>query len=142
MKPFYSIIPLLFIIAIQTGCSKDFLKSYDRRIVGTWRITDINRNGLGGTTENLPFQSGSFQFAADGGLVYTDAAGVTYNGNWNIEKSYYDDNNRQSLHITVMDFTNQQVRGEYYDDINFTSTNKFKARIYQGLHTFITKFER
>ena len=133
---------LLFTVLLLSACSKDFLKSYDRRIVGVWRITDINRTGLGGSTDNLPFQSGEFNFKDDGGLVYTDDAGTVYQGTWNIEKSYNNENTQQSLNITVVNFTTQQVKGEYYDDINFTQTDRFKARINQGLHTYVTRFDR
>jgi hypothetical protein len=34
------------------------------------------------------------------------------------------------------------VKGEYYDDIDFTRTDRFKARINQGLHTYVTRFDR
>ena len=133
---------LLFSVLLLSSCSKDFLKSYDRRIVGVWKITDINRTGLGGSTSNLPFQNGEFNFQDDGSLVYTNEAGTIYQGTWNIEKSYYNETTYQSLHITVVNFTTQEVKGEYYDDIDFTRTDRFKARINQGLHTYVTRFDR
>jgi hypothetical protein len=141
MKKYY-LTGLLFSVLLFSSCSKDFLKSYDRRIVGVWKITDINRTGLGGSTANLPFQSGEFNFQDDGSLIYTDEAGTVYQGTWNIEKSYYNETTFQSLNITVVNFTTQQVKGEYYDDIDFTQTDRFKARINQGLHTYVTRFDR
>lgn len=133
---------LLFSVFLLSACSKDFLKSYDRRIVGEWKITDINRTGLGGSTATLTFRDGRFNFEDDGGLVYTDEAGNIYTGTWNIEKKYYNETTYQSLNITVINFTTQQVKGEYYDDIDFTQTDRFKARINQGLHSYVTRFDR
>ncbi|HOZ70368.1 MAG TPA: hypothetical protein PLB49_18200 [Chitinophagaceae bacterium] len=141
MKKYY-LTGLLFSVLFLSACSKDFLKSYDRRIVGVWKITDINRTGLGGSTSNLPFQNGEFNFQDDGSLVYTNEAGTVYQGTWNIEKQYYNETSYQSLHITVVNFTTQEVKGEYYDDIDFTRTDRFKARINQGLHTYVTRFDR
>lgn len=138
----YYLTGLLFSVLLLTSCSKDFLKSYDRRIVGVWKITDINRNGLGGSTANLPFQNGEFNFQDDGSLIYTNEAGEVYQGAWNIEKQYYNETTYQSLHITVVNFATQDVKGEYYDDINFTRTDRFRARINQGLHTYVTVFDR
>ena len=141
MKKYY-LTGLLFSVLLLSSCSKDFLKSYDRRIVGVWKITDINRTGFGGSTSNLPFQNGEFNFQDDGSLVYTNEAGTIYQGTWNIEKQYFNETTYQSLHITVVNFTTQEVKGEYYDDIDFTQTDRFKARINQGLHTYVTRFDR
>ena len=141
MKNYY-LTGLLFSVLLLSSCSKDFLKSYDRRIVGVWKITDINRTGFGGSTSNLPFQNGEFNFQDDGSLVYTNEAGTIYQGTWNIEKQYFNETTYQSLHITVVNFTTQEVKGEYYDDIDFTQTDRFKARINQGLHTYVTRFDR
>jgi hypothetical protein len=141
MKKIYTAI-ILFSFLLAFGCSKDFLKSYDRRIIGSWRIADINKTGFGGDTGDLPFQEGQFTFHEDGTLNYVNAAGTTYQGTWNIEKKNYDETVYKSLEITVVNFTNQQVLGEYYDEINFTSTDHFKARINSGLHTYITHFRR
>jgi len=110
--------------------------------VGIWKITDINRTGFGGSTSNLPFQNGEFNFQDDGSLVYTNEAGTIYQGTWNIEKQYFNETTYQSLHITVVNFSTQEVKGEYYDDIDFTQTDRFKARINQGLHTYVTRFDR
>jgi hypothetical protein len=140
MKNIYFIITTFSFLILS--CSKDFLKSYDRRIVGTWHITDINTTGFGGDASNLPFKEGQFTFNADGTLIYTSAGNSTYNGTWNIEKKTVDDTQYQSLEISVVNFSTQSVLGEYYDDIEFTSTDHFKARIHQGLHSFVTHFRR
>ena len=116
---------LLFIL----GCSKDFLRSYEYRIVGTWRISDVNKIGLGGNTDNLPFKQGTFVFNEDGSLIYTNLSGAVFKGSWDIRKKHTDNKTLQSLQITAVDFVSQNVLTEYYDDLNFTGTNHFKANI-------------
>ena len=141
MKKIY--IPVIaFACIFSPGCSKDFLKSYEHRIVGTWAITDVNRAGLGGNTDNLPFKQGTFTFNEDGSLVYTNISGAVFNGSWDIRKKWTDDKHIQSLQITAVDFANQNVLTEYYDDLNFTGTNHFKRKIISGSHTFVTHFRR
>ena len=144
MNKFYSyFIPVVLgSTLLLSSCSKDFLKSYDRRIIGNWTITDVDRNGFGGNTSDLPFKDGSPSFSSDGSLTYTDAAGINYSGTWNIQKKHIDDQTYQSLEIQVVNFTTQKFLSEYYDDINFTSTGHFKARILQGLHSYVTHFRR
>jgi hypothetical protein len=143
MKKIYtSVFVLSFLFS---GCSKDFLKSYDERIIGTWQITDVNKVGIGGSTGNLPFRQGSFSFMNDGTMTFTNASGETFKGRWNIQKKIMNDDNGavyHSLQITAVNFTTQQVLGEYYDDINFTGTNHIKARVISGSHTYVTHLER
>jgi hypothetical protein len=141
MKSFYTL-TMLFLILFFYGCSKDFLKSYDSRIVGTWYISDVDRYGWGGGSGNLPFTEGSFTFNEGGSLTYTDLVNNIYNGSWDIVKKQINDETARSLHITAVDFTNQLVKTEYYDDIQFTGTNRFKATIISGNRTFITYFRR
>jgi len=61
VKNIYTLSILLSLV-LFSACSKDVLKKYDKRIIGTWRITDVNRVGLGGNTDNLPFTDGNFTF--------------------------------------------------------------------------------
>ena len=133
---------LFLLIFIFSSCSKDFLKPYDDRIVGTWRIADINRVGFGGGGEELPFSTGTFVFNNDGSLLYTDNAGNTSDGYWNIEKRNVNSNVIRTLQITAIDFNTQQVKSEFYDDISFRSTNHFVAKINDPLRTFVTHFRR
>jgi hypothetical protein len=141
MKKIYTTV-IAFLLLILFGCSKDFLKSYEHRIVGTWTITDVNRAGLGGNTDNLPFKQGSFSFNEDGSLTYTNLSGDVYHGSWDIRKKWTNERRVQSLQVTAVDFANQNVLTEYYDDLNFTGTNHFKAKIMSGSHTFVTHFRR
>jgi hypothetical protein len=133
---------MIFSFTILAGCSKDFLKSYDKRIIGTWQITDVDRVGIGGNTDNLTFRDGTFVFADDGNVTYTNTAGVVFKGTWDIDKKQIDDNERRSLQIAVVDYTTQRLLTEYYDDMNFTGTNKFKANVISTFHTYVTRFRR
>jgi hypothetical protein len=141
MKKLYFAVTFLVVSAL-IACSKDFLKKYDERVIGTWRITDVDRRGLGGNISNLPFQEGVFNFADGGTLTYTDAANVNYLGNWDIIKKTIDGQLRRGLEITVANHTTQVVLSEYYDDLNFSGTNHFKTTIFSGAHSYITHFRR
>lgn len=127
---------------LLSGCSKDILKRYENRIIGTWRITDINKFGFGGDTDNLPFRDGTFTFNENGTMTYVNAANVPFNGSWEIRKKIVNGETFRSLQVTAIDFTNQQVLTEYYDDMNFTGTNRFKASVISTLRTYVTHFRR
>lgn len=132
----------IFSIILLLGCSKDFLKSYDRRIVGVWEITDVNRNGIGGNTSGMPFKEGIFTFNNDGTLQYQDQQGVVYQGSWDISKRQVDDVTLRTLMVTAVDFANQRVLSEHYDDMAFVGTDHFKAKIIYAFHTYVTHFRR
>ena len=140
MKFIYTQVFLLSFVLF--GCSKDFLKSYENRIIGTWRIADVKRVGIGGNTDNLPFKSGTLNFHENGTLEYVNSTNVNYQGTWEIVKRTLNDQTIQSLQVTAIDFTNQHVLAEYYDDMNFRSTNHFSANIVHHFHTYITHFRR
>ena len=137
-----STLSLLITLLLFASCSKDFLRSYEKRIIGTWKITDVDRIGIGGSTNNLPFRSGTFTFNENGTLTYVNAANINYNGTWEIVKKEQEDEIVQSLQVTAIDFTNQQVLSEYYDDLNFTGTDRFKANTLTGFQAYITYFRR
>jgi hypothetical protein len=133
---------LLIPVIIFSSCSKDFLKPYDDRIVGTWRISEVNRVGIGGNASDIAFRNGTFEFHNDGTLTYTDAAGNTSSGTWDIQKRNVNNDVIRTLQITAVDFNSQQVRAEFYDEMNFRSTNHFVAKINNTLRTFVTHFRR
>jgi hypothetical protein len=153
MKKYYLIF-IFTIIVLPISCSKDFLKSYDKRIQGTWRLTDIDRFGFGSASTQL--SNGLFTFQDDGKLIYVNDAGDSSTGSWNINRRwsqgncYTDaDGNRncndryiKSLGISVVNFSNQQFLSEYFDEINFTGTNRFNAQIYLGAGTCVFRFRR
>jgi hypothetical protein len=153
MKKIYS---LLFISFLISSCSKDALKSYEDRIEGTWRLSDVDRRGFGGSISNLPFTEGEFTFNAGGNLVYKSNTGIVYQGGWDIDRHTIsngcntDDNGNQTcddqlirtLHVTAIDPAIGDVKTENFEEIVFTSTNKFKAYIRNGLHTYLFHFRR
>ena len=141
MKPIYT--PLLLLsILLLSSCSKDFLKPYDDRIVGTWRISDVNRIGIGGSSSEVRFTGGSFSFHDNGTLIYTDSDGNVFDGSWDVQKRTINNNTVRSLQITAVDFNSQIVLSEFYDEMNFRGTNHFVAKINTPLRTFVTHFRR
>jgi hypothetical protein len=143
MKKIY-VLGIVFSLGLLYGCSKDFLKSYDKRIIGTWRISAVNRVGVGGggDIDNLPFHSGFVTFYENGTLDYTNSANILFKGTWDIVKKRRDDQTFRSLQITAIDFANQVVLSQYYDDMNFVGTDHFKANIISNFHTYVTHFRR
>lgn len=156
MKKLYSFIFLLLFCSFFAGCSKDFLKRYEERIEGTWRLADVDRRGWGGSTSSLPFRDGTFIFSDGSSLEYINTSGERYQGSWNIRKRwvtgncYTDDNGNyncndryvRSLQIHAINFVTQDVITEFFDDIVFTGTNRFNAFIYTGNSTYIYRFRR
>jgi hypothetical protein len=141
MKPLY--FPLIIFSAlVLSACSKDFLKRYDNRIVGTWYISEVNRIGIGGNSSDVQFNEGSFEFNDDGSLLYIDQAGDTSTGYWNIRHRNINNSSVATLEMTAVNFTTQKVKGEFYDEMHFRSTNHFVAKINAPLRTFATHFRR
>ena len=137
----------VFILLLFAGCSKDFLRPYDDRIIGTWVITDIDKYGFGGSIRDLPFpEGGRFSFMRDGTMTYTSPSGETYQGTWDIDKKFIDDDDddevQRSLQITAVNFTSQHVLGEYYDNIVFTGTDRLNAWINSGSRSYVTHLRR
>jgi len=141
MKKIYAPFILLSFMLLN-GCSKDVLKRYDNRIIGTWRITDVNRIGIGGDRDKLPFSDGTFTFAEDGSLTYVNTANISFKGRWEIVKKIVNSETTRTLQVTAVDFTTQQVLAEYYDEINFVGTNHFKTKITSTFRTYVTHFYR
>ena len=155
MKKFYLIV-LLLPTLLALSCSKDFLKRYEDRIEGTWQLTDVDRIGWGGSTSGLNFRDGLFTFTDNGGLEYVSTSGQVYQGSWDMRRNWVrdrcytnedgynecDDRYVRSMHVTAVDFTNQDIRSEYFDEIIFTSTNRFKAYIYSGSRSYVFRFKR
>ncbi len=138
----FSTLTYLLPVVLFVGCSKDVLKRYDKRIIGSWRISDVDRFGIGGDRAKLSFVDGTFTFRDDGSLTYTDAQNNSYEGSWDIVKKAINEETVRSLHVTAIDFNNQHVLSEYYDDMNFLGTNYFKANILRTTHRYVTHFRR
>ena len=154
MKKIY--LTLFLPLLLLTGCSKDFLKRYDKRIQGTWQLIDVDRIGWGGSTSGVPFRDGTFTFSEDGQLEYANSAGDLYQGAWDIRREwvrnqcYTNENGHRdcdyryvhSMHVTAVNFITQEVRSEYFDEVIFTGTNRFKAYVYTGWRSYVFRFRR
>jgi hypothetical protein len=143
MNKFYTTAIALTTLFLFNSCTKD----YSEKVLGTWKLEDVDRVGLGGSTSNLPFRDGTFEFVEGGSLIYTNGSGVVYKGSWDMRGdrvSDSDGNTRfvNSMEITVINFATQEVRTEFFNEIDFRSHNKFKAYIYSGAHTYVYQFER
>lgn len=146
---------LLFISFLLSACSKDFLKKYDKRIVGRWELRDIDRVGFGGSINNQVFQPGIFNFQEDGTVTY-ELDGLTYNGGWDIDKDTRttgchtdNDGNTQcntevmhQLFISVTEPASQYTRTEHFDNMDFKSKNRFDAYIDADFKTYVFNFRR
>jgi hypothetical protein len=155
MKKLY-FLSLLLPTLLFSGCSKDFLKRYEDRIEGTWQLTDVDRLGWGGSTGDVVFRDGLFTFSDNGKLEYVSTSGQVYHGSWDMrrewvrgncytnEDGYSECNDRyvRSMHITAVDFATQEIRSDYFNEIVFTSTNRFKAYIYSGSRNYVFRFRR
>lgn len=141
MRKCYFITPI-FLLLLITGCSKDVLRSYDHRIVGTWRIADINRIGIG-ARDNLPFEeTGRLTFTDDGQVRY-EFDGQVYRGSWDIIRHRDNDGEMHyALQLTAVDFGNQRVLSEYFNRMQFTGTNRFNASLEYGTRTYVYLFRR
>lgn len=132
----------LLLILLFSGCGKDVLEKYDNRIIGAWRITEVKRAGFGGNVPELPFRNGTVTFFENGGLDYISEPGTLYKGHWDIERRFAGNHSHYELRITASDLSGQQVLAETYDDIIFSGSARFRAKIFNGLRTYITHFRR
>lgn len=153
VKPGFSllkgIIPL-FLLFITAGCSKDFFKPYNERIVGQWELYDINKTGLG--SSKIVYSEGTFRFSDDGSFLYTrGGSGAKYAGTWRLKKytvTVTDNDGGQrseqkhSLLLSATNTEDQQMLAENFDDLNFTGTNKFKAMVNNNFNSVSYKFKR
>lgn len=156
MKQLYTSVFTILLFVLSSGCSKDFLKRYEDRLEGTWALVNVDRIGLNGSTSGLPFRDGHFLFHDGGTMEYVSTANDTLHGSWDLRKRWmsgncytnengnYDCDNRyvRSMQVNAINFSTQDVRSEFFDDIKFTGTNRFKAYIYSGYSTYVFRFLR
>ena len=134
---------VLFFVFVISSCSKDIFKRFEKRILGTWHIVDINRVGIGGNSSELPFQHGTIIFNEDRSLTYTTASGELFRGHWDIDKDYdHDENATRTLQLTAVDFNNQRVLTEFYEEMNFRGSDHFVTKVNSGLQAYVTHFRR
>lgn len=146
MKNIYPIALSVVLLVVFSGCSKDFLKRYEKRITGgTWELYKVKTSGWGSNYDPV-FLDGRFTFDDDGHVMYTDNAGTIYHGEWDIRRhSYYDGNNQRSvkaLYMTVTSTLSQDVLAEFYDEMQFTGTDRFCAYIYDRGRQYNFYFRR
>lgn len=140
MRILYALTLLSFLF-VTPSCSKDFLKSYDKRIIGTWKIIDIDRYGFSGS-DALPFVVGDlFTFGEDGALTCVHN-GKNYKGSWDIERRTVNDEEQKALHIVAVDFNSEEVRTENFTNMRFTNTNRFTAYINYSTRVYSYRFLR
>ena len=140
MKPLYAL-TLLVAIFILPACSKDVLKSYDKRIIGTWKIIDVDRFGFS-AADALPFaEDDLFTFAEDGALTCV-LSNKNYKGSWDIERRNENEEQLKKLHIVAVDFTSEEVRTENFTNMQFTGTNRFVTHLNYGTRTYTYRFLR
>jgi hypothetical protein len=151
-----NIYPFVLSCFLLSACSKDSFKDYDNRIIGTWNLVDVDRSGVGGSISNQTFQYGQFTFREDGSVSYTLPSGTLYEGGWDIQKGWRtgncytnddgytqcDTERQHELFISVTDPVSQHVKNERFDDIQFTSSNRFKAYIFSDFQTYTFIFRR
>ena len=150
MNKLYSFALGFILLLFAGGCSKDFLKSYEDRIIGTWELEDIDRVGWGGNNRDHPFTNGQFTFEESGSVTWINSAGTLYKGTWDIRKEWIsdcngndcDDRQVKALLITAVDFNNQDIRSEYFEEMRFTGTNSFKAFVSVGNRRYVFYFRR
>lgn len=141
MKKIYTLLSLCCVCLLFTTCSKDVFKSYDRRVIGTWKLHDVDKYGFG-RSNNLPFkEDGIFNFTDDGNLTYTSGGNV-YKGSWDIRKESNDDDEVKTLSITVIDFVNQKVLTERFNTMRFTGTDRFNGWIHESVRSYVFRFSR
>jgi hypothetical protein len=156
MKKIYLWFLLAGLFTSLGGCSKDFLKNYEDRIDdGTWELYDVDHWGAG-SNMGLSFTGGFFQFDPSGQLHYKDDAGNEYEGTWNMDwkevngSCTTDDNgnttctNRtvRTLQLAVVSFQTREMLTDYFDEILFTGTDRFRAYIYTQYKTHVFYFKR
>jgi len=141
MRHIYAV-ALLASTFLVASCSKDILKSYDKRVLGTWKIVNVNRYGFT-SADALPFKEGDLLTFSEDGALSVQRDSNMYHGSWDIQRMQNsDDEDYRVLQLTAINFTNQQVRSEYFNDMAFTGTDRFKAFINYSTRVYVYRFAR
>ena len=148
MKISKTVIYPVMIAIILAGCGS--LRPYEDRIVSSWKLTTVKKYGWRKGGE-APFTQGQFTFYPAGKLEYTDGTGHVYKGTWNMKDTRQvaagfrnfrtNTTVNNSLYVNVINFDNQDMKSEIFDDILFTGKNKFRAYVY-GERDYTYFFER
>ncbi|MFT3902730.1 MAG: hypothetical protein QM727_06130 [Niabella sp.] len=144
-----SILFVAIALSVFSGCSKDFLKSYNKRIIGEWELYGINKLGFG--SSRIVFDEGYFIFREDGTLIYKPHDATEYEGTWRIRKSQQQTNSENgvssnTIHNLIISVVNKNDRTdiltESFNDMTFTGTNRFNAIVENQNNQVTYKFKR
>lgn len=127
---------------VTSGCIKEGYRTAERRILGEWRIDDVNPIGWGGNSARIPFNNGRFTFYDNGTLSYVNDNNQQFSGSWYINRRWQDDEQWLSMQITAVDFVNQQVLSQFYENLDFRGRNRLRAETQQSTRRYVTYFRR
>lgn len=127
---------------VTSGCIKEGYRTAERRILGEWRIDDVNPMGWGGNSARIPFNNGRFTFYDNGTLSYVNDNNQQFSGSWYINRRWQDDEQWLSMQITAVDFVNQRVLSQFYENLDFRGRNRLRAETQQSTRRYVTYFRR
>ena len=127
---------------VTSGCIKEGYRTAERRILGEWRIDDVNPMGWGGNSARIPFNNGRFTFYDNGTLSYVNDNNQQFSGSWYINRRWQDDEQWLSMQITAVDFVNQQVLSQFYENLDFRGRIRLRAETQQSTRRYVTYFRR
>lgn len=119
----------LALIFLALGSCRKWLP--ENRIVGTWRLVDVEKRRLLNSEElTTDYESGTFVFNNNGTAAFSDSA-VQLDGTWSMRRErdgYYDDDGdwnsdgRTILVVRLYNFSANKVLDWYFDRIDFRSS--------------------
>lgn len=134
-KNYTALIPL--ILLLLTACKKDKPDTFQSRLTGgTWELYEVDAYNY----INPTFVNGYFNFDQGGKFEYQDMNGNSYKGIWEIY--YYEDSQTHGMYLTVFNLNNYATQHEYFDEIQFTSSDHFIALFHSNNLTFKFYFKR
>lgn len=125
MKNNYAILICAIIISMAiTSCGPSALTKYENKLYGVWHLYKVQKQN-----KLVPFDRGNFFFYPSGKLVYRDGADHLYEGTWAWHKTRQSD---FAMNITVIDFTNHNIKMVLFDEWTMTKKNEAKAKVRAG----------
>ncbi|MCH5720647.1 hypothetical protein [Niabella hibiscisoli] len=127
----------------MAGCTKNRLAKFNTRIVGSWQLVEVNTFGLG--SSNIVFNGGYFTFNSNNTAMYYDRNNNSFTGTWYIDAYVYTDDEGDSetdfiLSVDVGD--GRSMKFDRFEIPRFGNTNRFKAKVRNGLNVVTYVFER
>lgn len=143
------LIPLVFFTFFFSSCSK----TIEDRVTGKWKLTGAYKDKLFNNDYFLTgYEAGLFEFSENGNAVYIDGRD-TLKGTWDADRytnNYYNSGSGQyetrsfrSLHIYLINFTQNKFLNWEFDDFNFKNDwKKIKAREFSLSNDKVYEFFR